>query len=63
VRAPVSRRAPGPAVVTAGFGRRASLIRGPDDISGEVAIVTGASRGLGLALARQLASGGNHGTA
>lgn len=27
----------------------------PDDITGEVAIVTGASRGLGLELARELA--------
>jgi short-subunit dehydrogenase len=29
--------------------------RGPDDIRGEVAVVTGASRGLGLLLARELA--------
>ena len=29
--------------------------RGQDDITGEVAIVTGASRGLGLLLARELA--------
>ena len=29
--------------------------RGRDDISGEVAVVTGASRGLGLLLARELA--------
>ena len=34
---------------------RASARRIPDDITGEVAIVTGASRGLGLALARELA--------
>ena len=30
----------------------------PDDIRGEVAIVTGASRGLGLLLARELAGHG-----
>lgn len=32
-----------------------SLLSAPDDIAGEVAIVTGASRGLGLELARELA--------
>ena len=32
--------------------------RGPDDLRGEVAVVTGASRGLGLLLARELAGQG-----
>ena len=32
--------------------------RGPDDLRGEVAVVTGASRGLGLLLARELARQG-----
>ena len=32
-----------------------TLLSAPEDIAGEVAIVTGASRGLGLALARELA--------
>src|SRR5258707_5259566 len=32
--------------------------RAPDDLRGEVAIVTGASRGLGLLLARELARQG-----
>src|SRR5581483_7444915 len=32
-----------------------ALLSAPDDIAGEVAIVTGASRGLGLELARELA--------
>jgi NAD(P)-dependent dehydrogenase (short-subunit alcohol dehydrogenase family) len=46
----------GAAVVTAAAAAaRASVRRTPDDITGEVAIVTGASRGLGLALARELA--------
>ena len=45
----------GAAVVTAAAAAaRASVRRTPDDITGEVAIVTGASRGLGLALAREL---------
>ena len=30
-------------------------MRTPDDIRGEVALITGASRGLGLLLARELA--------
>ena len=46
----------GAAVVTAAAAAaRATVRRTPDDITGEVAIVTGASRGLGLALARELA--------
>jgi len=43
------------AVTAAATAARASVRRTPDDITGEVAIVTGASRGLGLALARELA--------
>ena len=43
------------AVAAAAAAARASARRIPDDITGEVAIVTGASRGLGLALARELA--------
>jgi short-subunit dehydrogenase len=43
------------AVTAASAAARASIRRTPDDITGEVAIVTGASRGLGLALARELA--------
>src|SRR5438309_8282252 len=36
-------------------GLNLSKGRRPDDISGEVAVITGASRGLGLLLARELA--------
>jgi short-subunit dehydrogenase len=43
------------AITAAAAAARASVRRTPDDITGEVAIVTGASRGLGLALARELA--------
>ena len=43
------------AVTATAAAARASVRRAPDDISGEVAIITGASRGLGLALARELA--------
>jgi NAD(P)-dependent dehydrogenase (short-subunit alcohol dehydrogenase family) len=43
------------AVTAAAAAARASVRRTPDDITGEVAIVTGASRGLGLAIARELA--------
>ena len=42
------------AVTAAAAAARASVWRTPDDITGEVAIVTGASRGLGLAIAREL---------
>ena len=42
------------AAVTAAAAR-ASVRRTPDEITGEVAIITGASRGLGLAVARELA--------
>ncbi len=43
------------AVTAAAAAARASVRRTPDDITGEVAIITGASRGLGLAIARELA--------
>ena len=36
-------------------GTATSARRAPDDIRGEVAVITGASRGLGLLLARELA--------
>jgi short-subunit dehydrogenase len=38
--------------------RRARVTRGPDDLSGKTALVTGASRGLGLLIARELAACG-----
>lgn len=45
------------ALVTAGVlaGTVRAARRAPDDIRGEVAVITGASRGLGLLLARELA--------
>lgn len=45
------------ALVTAGIlaGTVRAARRAPDDIRGEVAVITGASRGLGLLLARELA--------
>ena len=43
------------AAAVAAAAARASVRRTSDDITGEVAIVTGASRGLGLAIARELA--------
>jgi len=43
----------GAAAVAAAAAARSR--REPDDITGEVAVITGASRGLGLALARELA--------
>ncbi|MCW2910564.1 MAG: short-chain dehydrogenase/reductase [Actinomycetia bacterium] len=43
------------AITAAAAAARASVRRAPDDITGEVAIITGASRGLGLAIARELA--------
>ncbi len=43
------------AITAAAAAARASVRRTPDEITGEVAIITGASRGLGLAIARELA--------
>ncbi len=43
------------AFTAAAAAAAASRRRDPDDITGEVAVVTGASRGLGLLLARELA--------
>ena len=48
----------GGAALAAGAGAVVAARRGRDDIGGEVAIVTGASRGLGLLLARELARHG-----
>jgi len=59
MKAPIPRIA-GP-LLTAGAitaVARLAVRRDPDDIRGEVAVVTGASRGLGLLLARELARHG-----
>ena len=48
-------RVPLVAAVTTLAGAILATRRGQDDIRGEVAVVTGASRGLGLLLARKLA--------
>lgn len=48
----------GAALAAAAATAAAAASRGRDDIGGEVAVVTGASRGLGLLLARELARHG-----